>query len=54
MQDKLIEYEHYIGEHGEDMPEVRNWKWSQGEPEKVKPLPEKPRGLEPSCENKLT
>ena len=28
MADKLIEHTHYIDKHGEDLLEVRNWKWS--------------------------
>ncbi|WP_414546186.1 phosphoketolase [Nostoc sp. CCY0012] len=30
MQDKLIEHKHYIDKHGEDLPEIRNWKWGAG------------------------
>ncbi|WP_243651543.1 hypothetical protein [Thiobaca trueperi] len=28
IRDRRIEHQQYIAEHGEDLPEVRDWKWA--------------------------
>lgn len=30
LNEKLIEHRQYIEEHGDDMPEIKNWKWNSG------------------------
>jgi xylulose-5-phosphate/fructose-6-phosphate phosphoketolase len=27
MKDKLVQHKQYIRQYGEDMPEIREWKW---------------------------
>jgi xylulose-5-phosphate/fructose-6-phosphate phosphoketolase len=34
IRDKLIEHKQYIARYGEDMSEIRNWRWSLGTPAK--------------------
>jgi xylulose-5-phosphate/fructose-6-phosphate phosphoketolase len=28
LEEKLVEHRAYINKNGEDLPEIRNWKWS--------------------------
>jgi xylulose-5-phosphate/fructose-6-phosphate phosphoketolase len=30
LRDKLLDHKNYICSHGEDLPEIQNWKWGSG------------------------
>jgi phosphoketolase len=34
VKDNLMEHKQYIDKFLEDLPEIRNWKWGQGETQK--------------------
>src|SRR5262245_17698124 len=31
LREKLIEHKQYVCKHGDDMPEIAGWRWSQGQ-----------------------
>lgn len=30
LKDKLVEHRQYLNKNGQDIPEIRNWKWQSG------------------------
>ena len=38
LEEKLIEHRAFVNKNGQDMPEIRNWKWNQEIKQKRKML----------------
>jgi xylulose-5-phosphate/fructose-6-phosphate phosphoketolase len=49
IRDRLFEHKQYITTYGEDLPEIRNRKWSRGATQKGKPLAGNTREPEPTA-----
>ena len=42
LRNKLIEHKLYVAEHGEDLPDIRDWKWTLPRPELARRVLRKP------------